>query len=43
MIERIDSERINKGAIPLFWLYELYDLTSEVTIVDNGKIRREKP
>lgn len=38
MIERINSERTNKGAFPLFWLYELYDLTGEATIVDNGKI-----
>ena len=38
MIVLIKSERMNKGAFPLFWLYELYDLTGEATVIHNGKI-----
>ena len=43
VIERINSKKMDKGAFPLFWLYELYDLTGEATIVDNGVIRKEEP
>lgn len=36
------SEKMNKTAFPLFWLYNLYDLRQEATILRGGEITEPK-
>lgn len=36
------SEKMNKTAFPLFWLYDLYELIDETTIIRGGKITEPK-